>query len=156
MRVKPFVRCINYNHMMPTRYNLDVSEKLAKLIPDDTLGDAEKTKAVRREVKKALEERYKALAGVAASDKVSTGVTYFFKSLKVRRDVELRCGEGRSRSCGAPSAHIFVCHAAALLSAASHAAQRAGCSAPLPPLHTRRAPSHPTSLLAVLTQPVAY
>lgn len=25
MRVKPFVRFINFNHIMPTRYNLDVS-----------------------------------------------------------------------------------------------------------------------------------
>lgn len=151
MRVKPFVRFINYNHIMPTRYNLDVraaappplrqarvrrsalllppplppyrarwrcrswhplacaaaapcaltrhtlarppppalaplraqvSEKLAKLIPDDSLTDAEKAKAVRLEVKKALEERYKALAGVKASDKVATGVTYFFRKLK--------------------------------------------------------------------------
>lgn len=59
-----------------------MSEKLAKLIPDDSLTDAEKAKAVRLEVKKALEERYKALAGVKASDKVATGVTYFFRKLK--------------------------------------------------------------------------
>lgn len=83
MRVKPFVRYLNYSHMMPTRYNLDISEKLAKLIPDDALGDEEKITAVRREIRKTLEERYKALAGVAATDKVATGVTYFFKSLKV-------------------------------------------------------------------------
>jgi large subunit ribosomal protein L27e len=84
MRVKPFVRFINYNHIMPTRYNLDVSEKLAKVIPDDSLADAEKAKAVRLEVKKTLEERYKALAGtrVGSSDKVGTGVTYFFRKLR--------------------------------------------------------------------------
>lgn len=47
MRVKPFVRFLNYSHMMPTRYNLDVSDKLSKIIPDDSLTDREKAKAVR-------------------------------------------------------------------------------------------------------------
>lgn len=59
-----------------------VSEKLAKIIPDDSLTDGEKAKAVRLEVKKALEERYKALAGVKSTDKVATGVTYFFRKLR--------------------------------------------------------------------------
>ena len=67
----------------PPRAWPQVSEKLAKLIPDDSLTEPEKAKAVRLEVKKALEERYKALAGVKASDKVATGVTYFFRKLKV-------------------------------------------------------------------------
>ena len=48
MRIKPFVKYLNFNHMMPTRYNLDVSDKLAKMIPDEALTDAEKATVVRK------------------------------------------------------------------------------------------------------------
>ena len=48
MRIKPFVKFVNYNHVMPTRYNLDVSEKLAAVIPDDSLTEKEKAAAVRK------------------------------------------------------------------------------------------------------------
>ena len=81
MRIKPFVKFVNYNHVMPTRYNLDVSEKLSKIIPDDTLTDKEKAKGVRKEVKAALEERYKNLA-TSKNDKVAQGVHYFFRRLR--------------------------------------------------------------------------
>ncbi len=39
MRVKPFVKFVNFNHIMPTRYNLDVSDKLTKFLADETLAD---------------------------------------------------------------------------------------------------------------------
>ena len=48
LRIKPFVKYLNFNHMMPTRYNLDVSDKLAKMIPDEALTDAEKATVVRK------------------------------------------------------------------------------------------------------------
>lgn len=48
MRIKPFVQHLNFSHMMPTRYNLDISEKLAKLIPDEALTDEEKLAAARK------------------------------------------------------------------------------------------------------------
>lgn len=57
MRVKPFVRFLNYSHMMPTRYNLDVSDKLSKIIPDDSLTDREKAKAVRLVRVRAVQRR---------------------------------------------------------------------------------------------------
>jgi large subunit ribosomal protein L27e len=44
-KVKPFIKTINYNHLMPTRYTLEL-EGLSQR------EDAKKT------VKKALEERY--------------------------------------------------------------------------------------------------
>ena len=57
MRIKPFVKYVNYNHVIPTRYNLDVSEKLAKVIPDETLTDKEKTVAVRKASRRQVPTR---------------------------------------------------------------------------------------------------
>lgn len=85
MRVKPFVKFVNFNHIMPTRYSLDVAESLSKVVVDEALaseeGDAKKT--MLQEVKKTLQKRYKDLAEPkAASDKGSVGALYFFRKLK--------------------------------------------------------------------------
>eukprot|EP00009_Paramoeba_aestuarina_P000293 CAMPEP_0201512900 /NCGR_PEP_ID=MMETSP0161_2-20130828/5066_1 /ASSEMBLY_ACC=CAM_ASM_000251 /TAXON_ID=180227 /ORGANISM="Neoparamoeba aestuarina, Strain SoJaBio B1-5/56/2" /LENGTH=140 /DNA_ID=CAMNT_0047908915 /DNA_START=62 /DNA_END=484 /DNA_ORIENTATION=- len=59
-RVKPFVKAVNYKHLMPTRYSLDV--KLNDVLGEDTIkvGAIEKGKrsAVRKAIKGRLEERY--------------------------------------------------------------------------------------------------
>jgi large subunit ribosomal protein L27e len=81
MQVKPFVRFVNFNHIMPTRYNLDISERLVSKIDDDSLVDEEKKNAMKKAVKLELEERYKNLA-VSKNEKSATGVQYFFKKLK--------------------------------------------------------------------------
>jgi len=57
-KVKPFVKIVNYNHLMPTRYGLDV--KLKKEIgPSSIYGEKSNRPKVRRMVKRVLEERYK-------------------------------------------------------------------------------------------------
>merc|ERR1712003_153104 len=59
-RLKPFVKAVNYKHLMPTRYSLDV--KFNDSIGEDALkvGAIEKGKRsqVRKAVKSKLEERY--------------------------------------------------------------------------------------------------
>lgn len=52
-RVKPFVKTINYSHIMPTRYNLDVDLKQVSESSDPAMRVLTK-KAVR----KVFEERY--------------------------------------------------------------------------------------------------
>lgn len=99
-RVKPFVKFVNYNHIMPTRYNIDagVADKLRQLLPaegDDKLvpadaGErAEGKSAALLEIKKVLEKRFKELGapepkGAAAAGAVSasTGALYFFRKLR--------------------------------------------------------------------------
>lgn len=82
MRVKPFVKFINLNHIMPTRYNLDVTEQLAKLVPKDGLTEEETKKSVKKNVKDELEKRYKNIAH-AKNEKVAQGVHYFFRCVVV-------------------------------------------------------------------------
>jgi large subunit ribosomal protein L27e len=56
-RVKTFIKTVNYNHLMPTRYSLDVDLKAT--VTPDALENATKKTAARKEAKKVLEERFK-------------------------------------------------------------------------------------------------
>ena len=56
--MKPFIKCVNYNHLMPTRYALDV--ELKSLVTADVVsgGNLPAKQNVRKEVKKLFEEKY--------------------------------------------------------------------------------------------------
>ncbi|KAI1001482.1 hypothetical protein K3495_g6717 [Podosphaera aphanis] len=56
-KVKPFIKVINYNHLMPTRYTLDL-EGLKNVINADTFKEVSQREDAKKTVKKALEERY--------------------------------------------------------------------------------------------------
>ncbi len=56
--IKPFVKVINFNHMMVTRYaveGLDFKNMLASL---DDLKEPSKKKEMKKSIRKMLEERY--------------------------------------------------------------------------------------------------
>ena len=57
-RIKPFIKSCNYNHIMPTRYALDV--ELKSVVTADIVSGSNPTarQNARKEVKKALEEKY--------------------------------------------------------------------------------------------------
>ena len=56
-KVKPFIKTINYNHLMPTRYTLEL-EGLKGVVTNDTFKEVSQREDAKRTVKKALEERY--------------------------------------------------------------------------------------------------
>ncbi|KAG9441659.1 hypothetical protein H6P81_017513 [Aristolochia fimbriata] len=56
-RVKAFVRLVNYNHIMPTRYTLDVD--LKDTVSLDIFQSRDKKVAALKETKAKLEERFK-------------------------------------------------------------------------------------------------
>ena len=56
MSVKPFVKYVNLQHVMPTRYNLDISEALAATIGDADLTDVKAKEALKSELKAKLQE----------------------------------------------------------------------------------------------------
>lgn len=55
-KVKPFLKAVNYNHVMPTRYNLDI--ELKTVVTAEALKDVAARTAARKAVKKLFEERY--------------------------------------------------------------------------------------------------
>src|SRR5277367_2556899 len=56
-KVKPFIKMINYNHLMPTRYTLEL-EGLKGVLTNDTFKEVSQREDAKKTVKKALEERY--------------------------------------------------------------------------------------------------
>jgi large subunit ribosomal protein L27e len=56
-RVKAFVKLVNYQHLMPTRYTLDVD--LKDTVVPDVLQAKDKKVTTLKETKKRLEERFK-------------------------------------------------------------------------------------------------
>ena len=56
-KVKPFIKVINYNHLMPTRYTLEL-EGLKGVVTNDTFKEISQREDAKKTVKKALEERY--------------------------------------------------------------------------------------------------
>ncbi|XP_065865167.1 large ribosomal subunit protein eL27-like [Euphorbia lathyris] len=56
-RVKAFMKVVNYNHLMPTRYTLDVD--LKDVVSADSLVTKDKKVTASKEIKKRFEERFK-------------------------------------------------------------------------------------------------
>jgi large subunit ribosomal protein L27e len=79
--VTPFVKHINLNHIMPTRYILDVTSTIDRALDDPTLLDKEKLAKAKKTVRSTFENRYRKL-GAGDSDKAKTGATYFFRRLR--------------------------------------------------------------------------
>merc|ERR1711929_27349 len=57
-KMKPFIKVINYNHVMPTRYSVDIPVN-KEIVNRDCLKDATKKRSAKAHVKSAFEERYK-------------------------------------------------------------------------------------------------
>lgn len=55
--LKPFIKVVNYQHMMPTRYTLDVD--LKNVVTPDVLENSTKKVEAKKEAKKLLEEKFK-------------------------------------------------------------------------------------------------
>lgn len=56
-QIKPFMKVINYSHIMPTRYSFDA--EMPASVNVETLKDAAAKKEAKKEVRKILEEKYK-------------------------------------------------------------------------------------------------
>merc|ERR1711983_289096 len=56
-KVKTFVKVVNYNHLMPTRYSVDVNFN-KQIVNKEVLKDGSKRAKARTEIKQKLEERY--------------------------------------------------------------------------------------------------
>jgi large subunit ribosomal protein L27e len=57
-KVKPFVKLINYNHLMPTRYALEGIEQLKQQIGNEGLKEVSQREEAKKVVKKSFEEKF--------------------------------------------------------------------------------------------------
>ncbi|KAJ1918115.1 60S ribosomal protein L27B [Tieghemiomyces parasiticus] len=56
-KVRPFVRVVNYNHMMPTRYGIEL-EELKDSIDEEKLKDPSMKVAAKKSIRESFEKRY--------------------------------------------------------------------------------------------------
>eukprot|EP00611_Tribonema_gayanum_P028395 TRINITY_DN7294_c0_g2_i1.p1 TRINITY_DN7294_c0_g2~~TRINITY_DN7294_c0_g2_i1.p1 ORF type:complete len:114 (-),score=56.40 TRINITY_DN7294_c0_g2_i1:117-458(-) len=75
-KCKPFVKFVNVNHLMPTRYTADIE---LKTVVEESAFKASRPE-VRKAVKKVFEERY-LNQGQIKSEKKASGSKYFFAKL---------------------------------------------------------------------------
>merc|ERR1712110_1232247 len=57
-KLKPFIKVVNFNHVMPTRYSVDIPVS-KEVVNKDALKDSTKKRSAKAHVKQAFEERYK-------------------------------------------------------------------------------------------------
>lgn len=56
-KVKAFVKTVNYNHIMPTRYLIAGDIDLKNVVSEDKLSNKETRKQMKRELKKVFQEK---------------------------------------------------------------------------------------------------
>ncbi|KAL5514572.1 RPL27B [Sanghuangporus baumii] len=56
-KVKPFIKAVNYSHLFPTRYTLEL-EGLKGVVSSETFKEPSQREDAKKTVKKLLEERY--------------------------------------------------------------------------------------------------
>jgi len=56
-RVKPFIKVVNYSHLFPTRYALDL-EGLKGTVTSDTFKEPSQRDEAKKTIRKLLQERY--------------------------------------------------------------------------------------------------
>jgi hypothetical protein len=56
-KVKPFIKVVNYSHLLPTRYMLEL-ESLKGSVTNETFKEPTQREDAKKAVKKAFEERY--------------------------------------------------------------------------------------------------
>ncbi|KAK2460862.1 hypothetical protein APHAL10511_007332 [Amanita phalloides] len=69
-KIKPFIKVVNYSHLFPTRYALEL-EGLRNILSADTFKEPSQRENAKKDIKKLLEERY-----------TSGKNPWFFKPLK--------------------------------------------------------------------------
>merc|ERR1712151_1389589 len=57
-RVKPFVKYVNFNHMMPTRYQIPADIDSKALVNDTEMETADGKKEAKKRIKKLLQEKF--------------------------------------------------------------------------------------------------
>ena len=92
-KIKPFVKCINYNHLLPTRYQVDIDVKKVSLtdketketeeitLDEEAINDPSKRMLARKAFKALLEKEY-FVQDKRKSAKATEGVQYFYKKLR--------------------------------------------------------------------------
>ena len=81
IRVKPFVKYVNYNHMMPTRYQIPAEIDSKILVSDGQMETPDGRKEAKKAIKKLLQEKF-TQPPADKSGRPSKDVLYLKKKLR--------------------------------------------------------------------------
>ena len=81
LRVKPFVKYVNYNHMMPTRYQAPSDLDTKSLVTDAQMDNPDGRSEAKKAIKKLFEEKFKS-PPADKTGKPSKDVIYLGKRLR--------------------------------------------------------------------------
>lgn len=56
-KVKPFIKFVNYNHLLPTRYVVSADIDLKTTVTEDKLANKETRKQMKKEVRKIFQDK---------------------------------------------------------------------------------------------------
>ena len=74
-KIKPFIKYVNYNHCMPTRYQVDLDLQKVVLGADEINADT------RKSLRETFKQRY-LNQNEAKSDKARNGTKFFYQQLR--------------------------------------------------------------------------
>ena len=77
-KIKPFLKYVNYNHIMPTRYIVNDLD-LRSAVNPTLMKKIDTKETARSDVKKAFQDRF---LNRKADNKKEAGVNYFFHKLR--------------------------------------------------------------------------
>jgi len=82
--LKPFAKIVNYNHILPTRFQVtgefaQAGQELKTVVTEDKLANKESRKKLKNEIKQIFTERYN--TPDTANEK-QPAVDFFFKKLR--------------------------------------------------------------------------
>lgn len=58
-KIKPFVKIVNYSHMMPTRYTFELTDRIKDTVSISILNDPATREETKKTIKKVLQERHR-------------------------------------------------------------------------------------------------
>merc|ERR1712160_120457 len=77
-RMKPFVKYVNYNHLLPTRFMVKEDFEFRSLATEDKMNTPEGRKALKKELKDKFQERY----GQHKAGEQQATADFLFKKLR--------------------------------------------------------------------------
>ena len=82
--VKPFVKYVNLNHIMPTRYLVSGEVDFKNIVTDEKSNtqDREKRKQMIKTLRTTLSEKYRTLPAVKSAADKANHLRFFFKKLR--------------------------------------------------------------------------
>eukprot|EP00922_Rhytidocystis_sp_ex-Travisia-forbesii_P013248 GHVS01019827.1.p1 GENE.GHVS01019827.1~~GHVS01019827.1.p1 ORF type:complete len:148 (+),score=13.06 GHVS01019827.1:139-582(+) len=80
-RVKPFVKYLNFNHLMPTRYTVPTDFDTKSLISDQQMSSPEERKTAKKVIRKTLYEKFMNPTS-DKTGKISKDVVFMRKKLR--------------------------------------------------------------------------